>query len=55
MYFPDDPANGADPVLERVDPARRGTLVAAPSGGDSGAIRWDVVLQGERETVFFEC
>jgi protocatechuate 3,4-dioxygenase alpha subunit len=53
VYFPDDPANAHDMVLARVPEARRGTLVARP-GGASGALGWDVVLQGEGETVFFD-
>jgi len=55
MYFPDDPANADDPVLSRVEPARRGTLVARRGGDAPGALAWDVVLQGEAETVFFDC
>ena len=52
MYFPDQAdANAADPVLALViDPARRATLLAQDEGG---ALRFDVHLQGERETVFF--
>jgi protocatechuate 3,4-dioxygenase alpha subunit len=51
IYFPDeDAANAADPVLARVDPARRATLVARREGE---ALRFDVHLQGVSETVFF--
>jgi len=51
MYFPDETeANGADPVLKLVDPARRETLIAKDCGG---VLHFDVRLQGERETVFF--
>ena len=49
-YFPDEAANAVDPVLAVVAPERRDTLVAA-SGGDG--LRFDICLQGERETVFF--
>jgi protocatechuate 3,4-dioxygenase, alpha subunit len=52
-YFSDeDAANHADPVLSTVEESRRGTLVATarPDGG----YHWDIVLQGERETVFFD-
>jgi protocatechuate 3,4-dioxygenase alpha subunit len=52
MYFP-DPANDADAVLQSVPQARRATLVAKPADG-RGALEWDVVLQGEGETVFFD-
>jgi len=52
IYFPDEPeANAGDPVLAEVDPARRATLVAAPDGGK---LRFDIRLQGEGETVFFD-
>ncbi|MFC4273783.1 protocatechuate 3,4-dioxygenase subunit alpha [Achromobacter aloeverae] len=53
MYFPDEAAaNANDGVLRLVPPARRDTLVARR--GDDGALRWDIVLQGEGETVFFD-
>ena len=51
MYFPDDPANAADPVLKLVPAERRSTLVATKSGG---GLEWNVVLQGQGETVFFD-
>jgi protocatechuate 3,4-dioxygenase alpha subunit len=51
MYFPDEEAaNRTDPVLERVDPTRRATLIARR---DSGSLLFDIHLQGEGETVFF--
>jgi protocatechuate 3,4-dioxygenase alpha subunit len=51
IYFADEPeANAADPVLARVPPDRRGTLIAEPSGN---GYRFDIRLQGEGETVFF--
>jgi len=51
VYFPDEAAaNAADPVLQLVEPARRAALVARDEGG---ALRFDVRLQGEGETVFF--
>jgi protocatechuate 3,4-dioxygenase, alpha subunit len=56
IYFPDDPANDEDPVLQLVPEARRHTLVARPMGNKSGkgALEWNVMLQGENETVFFD-
>ncbi len=54
MYFPNEPANDEDAVLQRVPAERRPTLIAAPVEGKSGALRWDIVLQGSGETVFFE-
>jgi protocatechuate 3,4-dioxygenase, alpha subunit len=51
VYFADEAAaNAEDPVLAAVDPALRERLVATPS--DDG-YRLDLVLQGDRETVFF--
>jgi protocatechuate 3,4-dioxygenase alpha subunit len=52
MYFPDEePANAIDHVLAAIeDPEARATLVAQP---EEGALRFDIRLQGERETVFF--
>ena len=55
IYFPAHPANAEDPVLSSVPAARRETLVASPIAGRAGAIRWNVVLQGAGETVFFDC
>ena len=54
MYFPDEPAaNAADPVLCSIGaPRRRATLVAVPE--PEGQLRFDIFLQGERETVFFD-
>jgi protocatechuate 3,4-dioxygenase alpha subunit len=52
IYFPDEPAaNDADPVLRSIDDAAaRNTLIAADEGG---RLRFDVHLQGDKETVFF--
>ncbi len=56
VYLPDEAeANAADPVLARVEPARRETLVARADPAAPGTLRWDVILQGPRETVFFDC
>jgi protocatechuate 3,4-dioxygenase alpha subunit len=52
MYFPDEPGNSADPVLALVPADRRPTLVARPRG--AGVLAWDIVLQGQDETVFFD-
>ncbi len=45
-YFPE----ASDPVLEALDPDDRETLVARE---EDGALRFDVRLQGDRQTVFF--
>jgi protocatechuate 3,4-dioxygenase alpha subunit len=52
VYFPDEPANAEDPILDLVPAQRRSTLVARSAG--EGMLEWNVVLQGENETVFFE-
>jgi protocatechuate 3,4-dioxygenase alpha subunit len=56
IYFPDEQAaNLADPVLGAItDPDRRATLIAAAEPGLPGQFRFDIRLQGERETVFFD-
>jgi protocatechuate 3,4-dioxygenase, alpha subunit len=52
MYFPDEhAANDADPVLRTLAPDERATLVAVRA---EGGLRFDIHLQGERETVFFD-
>jgi len=53
LYFPDEArANEQDWVLRQTPAARRETLVAQAS--DDGVLRWNVVLQGAGETVFFD-
>lgn len=54
IYFPDDPANAGDFVLNLVEPARRGTLIAKKTSSTDGNLEWNVVLQGANETVFFD-
>jgi len=56
IYFSDEQsANVADPVLGAIaDPDRRATLIAAAQPGLPGEFRFDIRLQGERETVFFD-
>lgn len=54
IYFPGDPANAKDPVLALVPADRRDTLVARPAAGKDGVLEWNIVLQGDRETVFFD-
>ncbi|WP_188910053.1 protocatechuate 3,4-dioxygenase subunit alpha [Salinarimonas ramus] len=52
LYFEDEPANETDPVLARVPAERRATLLARRTAPDAYA--FDIRLQGEGETVFFE-
>lgn len=52
VYLPgDDAALAADPLLAALPPSRRATLIAAPT---TDGLAFDVVLQGEQETVFLE-
>ena len=52
LYFADDPLSGADPILQLVPEVRRHTLIATPLS--PGEYRFDIVVQGESETVFFD-
>jgi protocatechuate 3,4-dioxygenase alpha subunit len=56
LYFPDDPANLTDPILQLVPAERRSTLIAR--AGDPGTLHWDIVMRQDEanskpETVFF--
>ena len=55
IYFPGDPSNAKDPVLALVREERRATLIATKVPGKPGVLRWNVILQGRGETVFFDC
>jgi|HubBroStandDraft_1064217.scaffolds.fasta_scaffold01448_8 protocatechuate 3,4-dioxygenase alpha subunit len=54
IYFPDEPRNAADFILNLVEPSRRSTLIAKKTAGAPGTLEWNVVLQGPDETVFFD-
>jgi len=54
VYFALDAANNDDPVLQLVPPERRETLMAWPDPARPGYWFFDVILQGDRETVFFD-
>ena len=51
IYFPDGAPNETDPIFRLVPPDRRGTLIASREADRS--YHFDVILQGDRETVFF--
>jgi protocatechuate 3,4-dioxygenase, alpha subunit len=52
IYFSDEPN---DVVLESLEPERRGTLIATRENGAEGlTYRFDIHLQGNLETVFFD-
>jgi protocatechuate 3,4-dioxygenase alpha subunit len=52
LYFEDGEGLEDDPILALVPPGRRSTLIARRSG--EGVWRFDIRLQGEHETVFFD-
>jgi protocatechuate 3,4-dioxygenase, alpha subunit len=55
IYFPNESSNDSDNILQSVPPARRATLIATPIEGNAKNLAWNIVLQGQRETVFFDC
>lgn len=55
IYFPDEPSNSSDFALNLVEPERRETLIARKVADNSGALEWNIILQGAGETVFFDC
>jgi protocatechuate 3,4-dioxygenase alpha subunit len=52
VYFDDEPDNARDRILQCVPEDRRATLVAGSSA--PAEYRFDIVVQGTRETVFFD-
>lgn len=56
VYFAGHHANDHDPTLRLVPGSRRHTLLAEPvaDGGDPVRYRFDIVLRGDDETVFFD-
>jgi protocatechuate 3,4-dioxygenase, alpha subunit len=54
IYFAGEAANATDPILALVPIDRRHTLMAQPDAARPGVFRFDIRLQGEDETVFFE-
>ena len=54
IYFAGDAANEEDPILRLVPVDRRDTVMAQPDSGRAGHWSFDVRLQGDQETVFFD-
>ena len=55
LYFPDEAANAGDPILGLVPAERRATLIAhKETRGTETVYRFDIRVQGEDETVFFD-
>jgi len=50
VYFPDEAANASDPVLTGLPEEQRARLVAT---ADGDAVRFDIRMQGEKQTPFF--
>ena len=55
LYFPQEPLNASDPVLQVVPESRRETLIARQAESTENSLEWNVCLQGPNETVFFDC
>ena len=54
LYFEDAASNDEDPVLALVPAERRATLIARRVSEAPTTYRFDIHLQGEHETVFFD-
>ena len=55
IYFDGEAGNAGDPVLALVPPDRRPTLIASREPGNGNPVyRFDIRLQGDNETVFFD-
>jgi len=54
VYFAGEATNREDAVLNLVPPERQQTLLAEPANERASELSWDIHLQGELETVFFE-
>ena len=52
LYFEDEASNAGDRILSIVPAHRRQTLIASRIG--ESQYRFDIVMQGPRETVFFD-
>ncbi|HVY59788.1 MAG TPA: protocatechuate 3,4-dioxygenase subunit alpha [Xanthobacteraceae bacterium] len=55
IYFADESANETDPILSLVPAERRATLIAKRTDRNGQPVyTFDINMQGDRETVFFE-
>jgi protocatechuate 3,4-dioxygenase alpha subunit len=55
LYFGDEASNASDSILTLVPADRRGTLIAHKEmRSDMPIYRFDIRVQGETETVFFD-
>lgn len=54
LYFAGDPSLETDAVLAAVPSDRRATLIARRAEAEPSTWRFDIHLQGDRETVYFD-
>lgn len=55
LYFGDETgANAADPLLSSIEPRERAATLIATAAEGGGGYRFDIHLQGARETVFLD-
>jgi len=54
IYFSDEAGNADDPVLQSIEPQRRNSVLAKADSAQPHRYEWNVFLQGENETVFFD-
>jgi protocatechuate 3,4-dioxygenase, alpha subunit len=55
LYFPDETSNTSDQILNLVPADRRQTLLARKEAGEGQPLyRFDIRVQGDNETVFFD-
>jgi protocatechuate 3,4-dioxygenase alpha subunit len=54
IYFPDEPLNETDAVLNSAPRERRATMLATLADSTRRVLRFDVILQGVNETVFLD-
>jgi protocatechuate 3,4-dioxygenase alpha subunit len=54
IYFAGEAANESDLILKLVPAERQHTLIAQRDNGGAAAFEWNVRLQGNDETVFFD-
>jgi len=54
IYFPDEPLNATDAVLNAAPRDRRATMIATWTETSHRTLRFDVILQGGNETVFLD-
>ncbi len=55
IYFSDETSNRDDNLLNQVMANRRHTLIAKKTSARDNELEWNIILQGENETVFFDC